>query len=147
MERGRVLDRAAEEPYDAEQQVRLPLGCRERAEQREDLVVAGDRGRQPLVGRRYATRLARGKVGVGRGGPARSRIRNRAESAWCPMSIRKLAPADPVASAAWILSRPVGLRKDWAAVRAGLTLPYSSGAVEGWATCPVLREPAPRAIP
>jgi hypothetical protein len=65
VKRDRILDRPAEPPHDAEQQVRLPLGGRQRAEQVKYLTVAGDGGRKPLVAGRYAARLARGELGVG----------------------------------------------------------------------------------
>jgi hypothetical protein len=42
VEGGRMLDRSAEETHDAEQQVRLSLDRRERAEQCQHVGVAGD---------------------------------------------------------------------------------------------------------
>jgi hypothetical protein len=44
VEPGRVVDRAAEEAHDTEQQVRLPLGRRKRTEQSEYPLVARDGG-------------------------------------------------------------------------------------------------------
>jgi hypothetical protein len=64
VERGRIVDRAAEQPDDAEQQVGLLLGLGKRADEGEQFVIARDGVGQALIGRRHTAGFPPGEVGI-----------------------------------------------------------------------------------